>query len=176
VEIWLLFVLVSNMHRPTFHAAVAGGSTSFGGFKSGHTSVKDQNGFTKLKFRQQGQASEAEMRSSNLRMELQRREAALDSEKKMALAMVEKEEKTVDLPLLLTESAPAEVEVASYDDQDADFGDSDDSDEDSRYVVHATVVAGILGEVVIMFVLCVSPAFVATTTMKMTMKRSCSVS
>lgn len=123
------------MHRPTFHPAVASSSSSFGGFKTQHTSAKSQPGHKQLKYRQHGQNTEQEMRYSDMRMELQKREAALDSEKKMALAMIENEEKTVELPLLLTDSvtlaATADINIATFDDQDADFGDSDDSDDES---------------------------------------------
>jgi len=127
------------MHRPTFHPAVAGGNTTFGGFKTGQTSVKDQTGHTKLKFRQYGQSSVEEMRYSDMRMELQRREAALDNEKKMALAMVENEEKTVDLPLLLTDASAVDTNTTNFDDEDADFGDSDDSDDLSRWVYQSVL-------------------------------------
>ena len=123
------------MHKPTFFPAVAKSSTVAGGYKSTQQSVKDQAAHTSLKFRQVGQHSQEEMRQENLKNELLRREAALLDEKRQAIAMVEREEKSVkNMPLLLT-SAPDAIDTSmkKFDDTDADFGDnSDDSLSDSR--------------------------------------------
>ena len=124
---------MSTQHRPTFFAAVAKSTNS--SYKSTHMSVKDQNTHTVLKYRQHGQHSKEEMKQTDMRMELQRREAALMDEKKLAIAMVAKEEKTISVPLLLTASdTPVDTGTQKYDDSDADFGDSDGSSSDDRYV------------------------------------------
>ena len=126
------------MHRPTFHPAVA--KSVAGGLPSMQQSVKDQAGHKQLKYRQAGQNTTDEMKYANLRMELQRREAAILDEKKQAIAMVIREEKHINIiketPLMLT--ADGEVEVNKFDDADADFGSdsdfsqSDDSDDDDE--------------------------------------------
>lgn len=124
------------MHRPTFHPAIA--KSVAGGLPSMQQSVKDQAGHTQLKYRKHGQNTSDEMKYANLKMELQRREAAILDEKKQAIAMVVREENTVkETPLLLTSGG--EVDVAKFDDEDADFGsdsdafsDSDDDDEEEE--------------------------------------------
>ena len=118
---------MSTQHRPTFFAAVAKSTKT--SFKSTHMSVKDQNTHTVLKYRKQGQHSQEEMKQADMRMELQRREAALMDEKRLAIAMVAKEEKSVAAPLLLT-AGDDTIDTEKFDDEDADFGESDDSDSD----------------------------------------------
>ena len=118
-------------HKPTFHPALAKASSN-SGFKTTQTSVKDQNTHTVLKYRKTGQHSQEEMKQANLRAELQRREFALQDEKRLSIAMVEKEEhNVVATPLLLTDVLPGTVSN-EFDDRDADFGVSDDSDSDDR--------------------------------------------
>ena len=116
-------------HRPTFHPAIAKASSN-SGFKTTQTSVKDQNTHTVLKYRKTGQHSQEEMKQANLRAELQRREFALQDEKRLSIAMVEKEERNVSVPLLLTDVTTAATK--EFDDRDADFGDSDESDSEDR--------------------------------------------
>ena len=116
-------------HRPTFHPAIAKASSN-SGFKTTQTSVKDQNTHTVLKYRKTGQHSQEEMKQANLRAELQRREFALQDEKRLSIAMVEKEERNVLVPLLLTDVTTAATK--EFDDRDADFGDSDESDSEDR--------------------------------------------
>lgn len=114
-------------HRPTFNPAVAAASFGYGGTK---LSVKDQAAHTKLKYRQQGQSSQQEMKAYNMKIELERREAALKNEKQLAIAMVEREEKEV-----IKESVPALEQPLKHDfhDADIDFGDSEDSEDSIRY-------------------------------------------
>jgi hypothetical protein len=59
-----LLAVMTTANRPTYHAAV--GRQNYGGFHSRLVSVKDQLAYTKLKFRQVGQASVSEKRDRNV--------------------------------------------------------------------------------------------------------------
>mmetsp|Transcript_13729 Transcript_13729/g.13791 ORF Transcript_13729/g.13791 Transcript_13729/m.13791 type:complete len:232 (+) Transcript_13729:114-809(+) len=121
---------------PTFHPALGGGNNSSLGNASRQVSVKDQPGQTKIKYRQSGQSTEEDMRMKNLRAELDEREKAHIASKKSALAMIEQEEKSVDVVKLITNGEKPDLKAiaSKYNDADVDGGESDkdfDSSDDS---------------------------------------------
>lgn len=118
---------MSTAARPTYFAAV--GRSTYGGAASRHISGKDQTAHTKLKFRKDGQASISEMKQKDLRSELEKQEAELSLNRKSAIAMIENEEKKVDVTLLLKNKPEIDEEVLKkYDDADVDAGSSDGFD------------------------------------------------
>jgi protein CWC15 len=118
---------MSTAARPTYFAAV--GRQTYGGVSSRHISGKDQTAHTKLKTRQIGQSSVSEMRSKDLKSELELQESENGMDRKNAIAMIEFEEKKVDLTLLLKNKPEIDEEVLKkYDDADIDAGSSDGFD------------------------------------------------
>ena len=88
-----------------------------------HFSAKDQNAYTKLKYRQIGQSSKEEVAKKNLRSELEEREATQLISKKESLLMIKKEEQKVDVIKLLTNVPDASsTSNKVYNDADADAG------------------------------------------------------
>lgn len=126
---------MSTGNRPTWNPALGVGSSSSLGNASTLASAKDQAAHTKIKYRQVGQSSEKEMRMKDLKAELEEREAVHLASKENALAMIENEEKAVDVVKLITNGEkPDLLAIASkYNDADVEAGDSDkdfDSSED----------------------------------------------
>eukprot|EP00598_Pedospumella_elongata_P006050 CAMPEP_0184972788 /NCGR_PEP_ID=MMETSP1098-20130426/4749_1 /TAXON_ID=89044 /ORGANISM="Spumella elongata, Strain CCAP 955/1" /LENGTH=226 /DNA_ID=CAMNT_0027495161 /DNA_START=41 /DNA_END=721 /DNA_ORIENTATION=- len=124
--------------RPTYYAAI--GKQDYGGFKSRAVCAKDQAAHTRLKFRQVGQSTQEEVKSSDLRNDLDRKEQEYASQKNKAITMILQEEKKIDVPLLLKNKPEIDEEVLKkYDDDDIDQSDdgfdsssdeSDDEDDD----------------------------------------------
>lgn len=131
---------MTTAHRPTWVSAVGGVKNH--GFTSKMVSAKDQNGETRLKFRQVGQSSREEMTSRDLVGELEKREHDHISEKSKMMALIESEEKKVDTVPLLKECAEAAHESSKYNDDDFvpsktdekedDFDSSSDEDDDDE--------------------------------------------
>lgn len=122
---------MSTAARPTYFSAI--GKPTVGGIPSRFLSGKDQTAHTKLKFRQVGQATETEMKEKDLKHELSKKEAEISLDKRDAIAMIENEEKKVDVTLLLKDKPEINEEVLKkYDDADIDAGSSDGFDS-SRY-------------------------------------------
>ena len=118
--------------RPTYYAAI--GKQDYGGFKSRAVCAKDQAAHTVLKYRQLGQHTEEEVRKSDLRNELDRKEQDYASQKNKALHMILEEEKKVDVMLLLKNKPEVDQEILKkYDDADIDAG-SEDGFDSSRYI------------------------------------------
>ena len=128
---------MTTAHRPTWHAAV--GSVKNHGFSSVAVSAKDQIGETRLKFRQAGQSSQQDMATRNVLEELEKREFEQLSEKNKMIAMIESEEKKVDVVNLLKNHAEvAGTEVGhdnKYNDADIEYGDADEDFESSRFII-----------------------------------------
>lgn len=124
---------MSQAHRPTWVAAVGGVKNH--GFSSVHISAKDQNGETRLKYRQVGQSSQGEMYRRDLVDELEKREYEHLSEKNKLIALIENEEKKIDAIPLLKERAEASTAAlgveSKYNDADIDTNGHDDDDFDS---------------------------------------------
>lgn len=125
---------MSQAHRPTWVAAVGGVKNH--GFSSVQISAKDQNGETRLKYRQVGQSSRGEMDRRDLVGELEKREFDHLSEKNKLIALIENEEKKIDAIPLLKERAEVCSEAkeleSKYNDADIDTnGRDDDNDFDS---------------------------------------------
>ena len=124
---------MTTAHRPTWVSAV-GKTVKNHGFVSKAISAKDQNGETRLKYRQVGQGSKSEMVERDLMGELEKREYEHLSEKNKLIAMIENEEKKIDTVPLLKERAEIQVtEISSkYNDADVDAtGEDEDDDFDS---------------------------------------------
>eukprot|EP00640_Fibrocapsa_japonica_P000384 CAMPEP_0113944818 /NCGR_PEP_ID=MMETSP1339-20121228/37067_1 /TAXON_ID=94617 /ORGANISM="Fibrocapsa japonica" /LENGTH=238 /DNA_ID=CAMNT_0000950147 /DNA_START=36 /DNA_END=752 /DNA_ORIENTATION=+ /assembly_acc=CAM_ASM_000762 len=140
---------MSTAHKPTYHSAKGTSSGSYGNWSSGgqvsrQFSAKDLPGHTKLKYRQTGQNSAAELSRVD-REELQER--ADEKEKKLLDQKHTEEQRqagTSVLPetsrgaakLLLQDESHLEV-VKKYDDKDIDANnpvdsDLDDSDSDDE--------------------------------------------
>ncbi|KAI9183322.1 complexed with cef1p [Blastocladiella emersonii ATCC 22665] len=71
--------------RPTFNPAMGGHTGRDLGFKSRIISNKEQAGYTKIKYRQRGQNSQAEIRERNLQEQLQKAERAFAAKKRKLL-------------------------------------------------------------------------------------------
>ena len=129
---------MTTAHRPTWVSAVGGVKNH--GFSSVHVAAKDQNGETRLKFRQVGQSSKAEMDRRDLVDELEKREYEHLSEKNKLIAMIENEERKIDAVPLLKERAELATQSinmgSKYNDADIDTndhgGDDDDEFDSSR--------------------------------------------
>eukprot|EP01041_Mallomonas_annulata_P010259 gene10259-21404_t len=121
---------MSTSNRPTFHPAIGPTSLSGLGNVSRHMSAKDQPAETKLKFRQSGQSTQDDMRTKDLRSELEERERVHLASKKTAIAMIEKEEQSVDVVKLLTDKPDMSRVAAKYNDADIE-GNGSDKDFDS---------------------------------------------
>lgn len=122
---------MTTSHRPTWTPAQ--GRAKFGGITSRQVSVKDQNGFTQMKYRQIGQSSQEEMRRHDLREELSHREEAHLQEKRKQLSLIEQEEKMVELPPVLMLKNVEENN--RFDDDDLDIQESSTGEFDSRFAV-----------------------------------------
>mmetsp|Transcript_16991 Transcript_16991/g.31980 ORF Transcript_16991/g.31980 Transcript_16991/m.31980 type:complete len:216 (+) Transcript_16991:42-689(+) len=121
---------MTTAHRPTWESAK--GSVKNHGFTSKHISAKDQNGETRLKYRQVGQSAKSEMVHRDLVEELEKREFDHLSEKNKLIAMIENEEKKVDAVPLLKERAEVHSQPVSskYNDADIDTNDRDDDEDE----------------------------------------------
>ncbi len=121
--------IMTTAARPTYYAAI--GKQDYGGFKSRAVCAKDQAAHTRLKFRQVGQSTQEEVKSSDLRNDLDRKEQEYASQKNKAITMILQEEKKIDVPLLLKNKPEIDEEVLKkYDDDDID--QSDDGFDSSR--------------------------------------------
>lgn len=115
--------------RPTYYAAI--GKQDYGGFKSRAVCAKDQAAHTRLKFRQLGQSTQDEVKSNDLRYDLDRKEQEYVAQKNKAITMILQEEKKIDVQLLLKNKPEIDEEVLKkYDDDDID--QSDDGFDSSR--------------------------------------------
>jgi protein CWC15 len=125
---------MSNTHRPTYYAPM-GQKQSNIGVPTYSFSVKDQTAHTRMKYRTAGQASAEEMKSRDLAVELERKEAQLVQEKNKSISSVLEEEKHVDTTkLLISDRAHSErTSAAEFDDADAKA--SDDDFGSSRYFI-----------------------------------------
>lgn len=121
---------MTTAHRPTWVSAVGGVKNH--GFSSKHISAKDQNGETRLKYRQVGQSAPSEMIRRDLVGELEQREFEHLSEKNKLIAMIENEEKKIDAVPLLKERAEVQSQDvgAKYNDADVDTNGHNGSDDD----------------------------------------------
>lgn len=121
---------MTTAHRPTWVSAVGGVKNH--GFSSKHISAKDQNGETRLKYRQVGQSSKVEMDHRDLVDELERREHEHLSEKSKLIAMIENEEKKIDAVPLLKERAEVSTPslASKYNDADIDATGHNEDDDD----------------------------------------------
>mmetsp|Transcript_130 Transcript_130/g.253 ORF Transcript_130/g.253 Transcript_130/m.253 type:complete len:224 (-) Transcript_130:347-1018(-) len=122
---------MTTAHKPTYHPAV--GSSSVGGYRF-HAplrqySAKDQSSHATLKIRQIGQNSVSELRTRDLRAELEEREAKHFKEvynEKKRQGLLPFAEKQPELAKL-----QKNVDWSKFDDSDdTDNDDSDDSDSD----------------------------------------------
>lgn len=117
--------------RPTYYAAI--GKQDYGGFKSRGVCAKDQAAHTRLKFRQPGQSTQDDIKNSDLKYDLDRKEQEYVAQKNKAITMILQEEKKIDVPLLLKNKPEIDEEVLKkYD--DADIDQSDDGFDSSRLV------------------------------------------
>eukprot|EP01038_Epipyxis_sp_PR26KG_P004084 gene4084-5832_t len=118
---------MSTAARPTFTPAV--GRPSSSGMRTTLVSGKDQNAHTKLKFRQPGQSTIDEIKSKDMKAELQKQESKFKSNVFGGenLLLIEKEEKKIDTTLLLMNKPEIVPEILNkYDDADAPIGNSGD--------------------------------------------------
>jgi protein CWC15 len=124
---------MTTAHRPTWVSAKGGVKNH--GFSSVHICAKDQNGETRLKYRQVGQSSKAEMDRRDLVDELEKREYDHLSEKNKLIAMIENEEKKIDaIPLLKERAEQAAPNIESkYNDADIDINGDDNNDDDDEF-------------------------------------------
>lgn len=122
-------VQMTTAARPTYYAAI--GKQDYGGFKSRAVCAKDQAAHTRLKFRQLGQSTQDEVKSNDLRYDLDRKEQEYVAQKNKAITMILQEEKKIDVQLLLKNKPEIDEEVLKkYDDDDID--QSDDGFDSSR--------------------------------------------
>jgi Cwf15/Cwc15 cell cycle control protein len=107
------------------------------------TCSKDQIGHTKLKYRQVGQASKAELEQKDFKGDLVRKEQESTSDRSKLIANVQahvdslassKQVDPPEAPRLLLANEPSTIAAVAkkYDDADADAGDSDRDLESSR--------------------------------------------
>ncbi len=120
---------MTTANRPTYHSAVG---KSFNGSLSHLVSGKDQTAHTKLKFRQFGQNSVAEILGKDFKNQLDKNEAEVLANKNKDLVHLLEEEKKVDVKLLMDKPEVDPDKINKYDDADADLGDSDKDLENSR--------------------------------------------
>ena len=120
--------------RATFKAATGYASNTT--IQSAQLSGKDLRGQTKLKFRQIGQASVAELKQKDFKQELDQKEQkyALENDKATAWMAKEEAKSSVAAPApLLLKMAPEIAVAQKYDDadveEDSDSSSAADSDD-----------------------------------------------
>mmetsp|Transcript_1407 Transcript_1407/g.1912 ORF Transcript_1407/g.1912 Transcript_1407/m.1912 type:complete len:232 (-) Transcript_1407:128-823(-) len=130
---------MSTAHKPTYHTAVGAAGDSYGNWSSGgqisaQFSAKDMPGHTKLKFRQSGQNSEADLASRDITRETEESERKLLQDKRSKENRFEEDndQPKRTAPLLLKNEAHQEI-IKKYDDRDEGNSDSDlDSSSDEE--------------------------------------------
>mmetsp|Transcript_20005 Transcript_20005/g.29593 ORF Transcript_20005/g.29593 Transcript_20005/m.29593 type:complete len:231 (+) Transcript_20005:53-745(+) len=133
---------MTTAHRPTWTPAV-GSSNDTGNWATGglswQFSAKDEPGHKKLKFRQFGQNSEAELKRRDLRAALELDEEKAKQNKKYERSSRSiKDETEPKIPMLLLKGEEEILSKAKkYDDRDdedseSDFSDSSDDDSDDE--------------------------------------------
>lgn len=127
---------MTTAHRPTWRAAAGKGSEAgwvSGGAVTKQFAVRDMPAHTKLKFRQEGQGSEADVNKLNMREELLQKEQVASEKRRKEESAVGQELKPLhdSKTLLLTndpDSKDRENQLRSLSEK---FGDVDDSESDS---------------------------------------------
>lgn len=114
---------MSNAARPTYFPAVGRADNS--GIKSVYVSAKDQAGHTKLKYRQTGQGTTAEVQRKDFKADLEEKERKYLLENNKNTAWMAKEESKVNVPLLLENKVELD-EAQQFDDDDVELGNKDD--------------------------------------------------
>ena len=122
---------MSTAARPTFHAAQ--GKSTFGGNTGRSQSSKDVASFTKLKFRQFGQASKEEIATKHLKSELDKSETLLIKNKDKSIPLDTLKDKPILTVKLLTNSESFDEIKKKYDDSDV-VDDDQESFDESRLV------------------------------------------